>query len=523
MKKWMIASFLYLGFVLNIQAQEMVIDSVNRSKFTGVHQGGDMGQFIYIPYFTTNKADKKNFVIRQLDANNFNEESPLRFELPNDYILKGSAFTGTFYLLHFYSNAAKEDVLLLTSGENIIKKKPFKSTDENYYLFASSLPEDFIIVSTDKKGNYKVKQVGKDLENKWEKKFSAPQGTDRQLISIRNNSGRIEIIRKDNKSGNKYEFSMHILQVDNGEDMAQNVLEKDNTKLYPTFLSEKEGIHIAGGYYFAEGTYSEQPLGVFFAVISPDGRLEQIAQVPYSQIIEDLKNSVGAQLSNKNTSIIFTGGSIAHETQQYIMGGQVVTRLDDENKTTINFGDFVAIKFRIENQSFKGAVSTKYDGWNIDIKGNVEKTNVLDMGMWLSNSSLLPISHFMNTPGTPIMAYKDFGKEGQVNICFRPLGIKNDTTRPECMILYRERVKHEPYTYSGNTIEKPVKYEGIIPSVHDMGNIGTYELTNNLLLLAKTPLPRMDNLMRPATPEEMGQTEPQNETDSAPEITEQKE
>ncbi len=523
MKKWMIASFLLSGFAGTTQAQEMVIDSINRSKFTGVHQGGDMGQFIYVPYFNTNKSDKKNFIIRQLSAQNFNEEKPLRFELPNNYVLKGSAYNGSFYLLHFYNDAAKEEVLLLTNGDNIVKKKTHKSTDETYYLFAGSSPEDFIVVSTDKKGNYKVKQVGADLESKWEKKFAAPTGTDRQFISISNSMGRMEIIRKDNKAGNKYEFSAHALQMDNGEDIAQNVFEKDKNKLYPTFFSEKEGMKFTGGYYFSEGGYSGQPLGVFFAVISPDGRMEQIAQVPYSQVIEDLKNTVGAQISNQNTSIIFTGGYIAHETQQFIMGGQVITRQDGENNTTINFGDFVSVKFSVENQSFKGAASTAYDGSSIVIKGNHAKTNTLDLGMWMNNSSLIPFSHFMNTPGMPIIAYKDFGKEGQVNICFRPLGIKNDTTRPECMMLYRERVQPEPYIFSGNIMERPVQYVGIIPSVHDIGNVATYELTNNLLLLVKTPLPHLDKLMRPASPDEMGHHEPNHEEPPAPEQPEQKE
>lgn len=522
MKKRMIAILLVLNYAYGTQAQEMVMDSVNREKFTGVHQAGDMGEFIYIPYFTTNKNDKKNFIIRQLSAHTFSGEQNLRFELPASYILKNSAFNGSSYLLHFNNPSAKEEVLISVTGENINKKKTFKSGNEQYYLLDGATPEDFIIVTTDNKGNYKIQQTGTDLETKWEKKFSAPSGVDRQIISIHNKMGRAEVVRKDTRQGNKYEFSVHTLQMDSGEDLGEKTLVKDGTPLYPTFFSEREGMNFTGGYYFDEGVYSKQPLGIFFALISPDGHIEQIAKVPYSQVIEDLKNTVGAQISQGNSAIIFTDGYMAHETQQFIMAGQIVTRQDGENSSTINFGDFVSVKFSIEKQSFKGAASTKYDGSQAVIKGNTTTTNTLDLGMWLSHCSLMPLSHFVNTPGMPIVAYKDFGKDGQVNICLRPFGVKNDTTRPECMMLFRERQEPEPYVFSGKLTEKPIQYSAIIPSGHDIGNIATYELTKNLLLIAKTPLPRLENLMRPLSPEEMGHHMPEDAPEAPPQPQEGK-
>lgn len=499
----MITSLLSLGIMQYSHAQEMVMDSVNRSKFTGIHQGDEMGQFIYIPYFNTNKADKKNFIIRQLNAQNFSEDKTLRFELPGTYTLRGSAFGGESYFLHFYNEAGKEDVFMVTSGDNIIKKKTVKSSDERHYIYAGSGPEDFVIVSIDGKGNYKVKKVDKDLENKWEKKFAAPSGTNRDIISINNKmGGRLEIVRKDNMAGNKYEFSVHSLLLDSGEDIGQNTFADGNTKLYPTFFSEKDGMGFTGGYYFSEGVYSDKPLGVFFASLTPDGGIERIAKVPYSQVIEDLKNTVGSQISGENTSIIFTTGYLAHETQQFVMIGQVVNRQDNENSSTFNFGDFVSVKFSIEEQTFKGAVSTSYNGRQTVIKGNPQKTNTLDLGIWMNNSSLLPYSHSVNMPGNAILAYKDYDKDGRVNICFRASGIKNDTTRPECMMLFRELQKNEPYIFPGNVNERPAVYAGIIPSVHDIGHVATYELKDNILLLTKTPLPRFDRLMVPPAPED---------------------
>lgn len=518
MKKLAITSILVMSITCNVQAQEMVMDSINRDKFTGIHQAGDMGQFVYIPYFTTNKSDKKNFAIRLLNAQTFSEEQNLRFELPGTYSLMASAYNGNSYLLYFYNETGKEDIFVTTNGENIVKKKTSKHTGVDYSLFGNVGPEDFVIVSTDNKGNYSARKVGIDLENKWERKSSSPSGIDRQIVSIRNNMGRLEVVRKDSKSGNKYEFSTHHIQMDSGEDIAQNVFKHGDEKLYPTFFSEKDGMNFTGGYYYTDGVYSKQPLGVFFAVISPEGTIEQIAQVPYSQVIEDLKNTVGPEIARENTAIIFTNGYMAHETQQFVMAGQVMTRQDGENISTINFDDFISIKFSIEHQSYKGASSTKYDGSQIELKGNLSNTNSLDLGIWMNSLSLLPFSHFVNMPGNPVIAYKDYGKDGQVNICFRLLGAKNDTTSPECVMLFRERQNFEPYLFSGKLTEKPVQYFGIIPSEHDFGNVTTYELTKNLLLIARTPLPRLDKFMRPLTPEEMGQEDPNQDK---PDQTEQ--
>lgn len=520
MKRWLIAPLLLLIINSQSMAQEMLVDSINRSKFTGLHQGGEMGSFLYVPYFTTNKADKKNFIIRQLNGHTYREEQVLRLELPATFSLKASTFNGSSYLLHFYDEAKKEDVLISTVGENISKKKAVKASGETYFLFSGTTPEDFVIVTVSNKGNYKIEKTGIALESKWEKKFSAPSGTDRQIVSIKNKMGTLEIIRKDSKSNGKYEFSIHYVQLDNGEDMAQSSLSGDDTKLYPTFFSEKEGMSFTGGYYFTDGIYSTDPVGVFFALVTPDGNIERITTVPYSQVIEDLKNTVGGKLSDDNTAIIFTDGFMAHEIQSFVIVGQVVSRQNKDNTATITFGDFVSLKFSME-QKYKGAVSTSYEGSQVVINNISPSINTLDLGIWMNNASLLPYSHLVTAPGMPIMAYRKYEKGGETNLCFKPLGIKNDTTQPECMMLYRYPETHAPYEFTGNLPVKPFLFKAIIPSGHDMNNIATYQLTNNTLLLTKTPIPKLENIMVPIMPEHIEDREEPN--DGAPTEPEPKE
>ena len=133
----------------------------------------------------------------------------------------------------------------------------------------------------------------------------------------------------------------------------------------------------------------------------------------------------------------------------------------------------------------------------------------------MANSSLLPFSHFVNMPGHPVVAYKKYEKGGISSLCFRTLGVKNDTTRPECMTLHREPTEPLQVTFGGYLSARPVLYRGIIPSAHDFGSIGTYELNKNLLLLTKTPLPRLDMLMKPIMPEDVSNgphhTEPEDD------------
>jgi hypothetical protein len=514
MKNWLIIPLLLFTAIYSTRAQEMVIDSVDNGKFIGVQQGGEMGQFLYIPYFSTNKTDKNNFIIRQLNSQTFTEDQIIRLELPVSYVLKASAFNGSSYLLCFYDESRKEDVFISTTGSNINKKKTVKSTGSQYTLLSGNSPEDFVIVSVTDKGDYHVENTGLDLTAKWKKSFSAPSGVNRQVIHIRNNMGRLEVLRKDSKSNNKFEFSGHYLQLDSGEDMAQTSFSNEEHKLYPTFFSEKEGMNFAGGYYFRDGIYSEQPDGVFFSQLTPQGTIEHLVTVPYSQVIEDLKNTVGSKITKENTIVLFTSGYLSHETQNFIMAGQVLTKQQKENNSIIEAGDFVTVKFAMEKE-YRGATYTPSENMNVTIKGDLSKTNMLDLGAWMANSSLLPFSHFVNMPGHPVVAYKKYEKGGISSLCFRTLGVKNDTTRPECMTLHREPTEPLQVTFRGYLSARPVLYRGIIPSAHDFGSIGTYELNKNLLLLTKTPLPRLDMLMKPIMPEDVSNgphhTEPEDD------------
>ncbi|HEY9177300.1 MAG TPA: hypothetical protein VIN07_06395, partial [Flavipsychrobacter sp.] len=269
---------------------------------------------------------------------------------------------------------------------------------------------------------------------------------------------------------------------------------------------------------FTDGIYSANPVGVFFALVTPDGNIERLTTVPYSQVIEDLKNTVGAKLSDNNSTIIFTGGFMAHEIQSFVIVGQLISRQNKDNTATITFGDFVSLKFSME-QKYKGAVSTSYEGSQLVINNISPSTNTIDLGMWLNNASLLPYSHLVNAPGMPIMAYRKYEKGGEANLCFKPLGVKNDTTQPECIMLYRFPQTPAPYEFTGTLAVKPLLYSAIIPSAHDMNNIATYQLNDNTLLLTKMAIPKLDNIMVPIMPEHIEDREEQNEREPAEQET----
>src|SRR5690606_15687744 len=143
------------------------------------------------------------------------------------------------------------------------------------------------------KGAYTVEKIDTELKQKWEKSFSPPSGATWDIVSVKNSMEGLEIIRREKSPDGKYSFSLHALQREEGIDIAQNKITTEQIAPYPTFITSRDGMHITGGYYFKEGTYSPRPDGVFIGNMSPAGTLNEVATIPFSQVVEALKSTLG--------------------------------------------------------------------------------------------------------------------------------------------------------------------------------------------------------------------------------------
>jgi len=481
-----------------------------------------MAHYMYVPYFSTNKADKHNFVIKQVNNSNLQEERVTRLELPDTYVLKNSASNGEGYFLCFYDEIKKEDVFITVFNGNIVKKKSSKNSGNIYIPIGAMGSQNFVIVTINSKGNYNIEMLDMEQETKWKKTFSAPSGTSWDIVSVKAKMEGPEIIRKENKSDGKYAFTIHKIQTDNGNEIVQNTIGTDELSAYPTFFSEKDGMGFTGGFYYKNGVYANQPDGVFFAMMMPDGSLNQVVTVPYSQVVEDIKSSLGEKYASGNTAIIFSGGIMAHETQSYIMTGQVITKENKDVGCSIQTGDFVTVKFSF-NQKYKGATVVKIPEQTISLTGDVSKTNIVDLGVWLKNASLLNFRYFLSTPGNPIIGYTTKQKDDMVSLCFKNVGLKSDTTQPVCLPVKRLPETTATYKFSGITVPLyPIANHSIFTHPHEFMNVSVYELDKNTLFVRKMPLPPLEKIQIRVEPEKPELHEPQLEENKQQEGNSQK-
>lgn len=498
-----LTGILCLAF-LNANAQEGIIDSIKASSFTGVHQAGEMGEILYVPYFTTNKS-KKNFIINQLSGESFLTENTIRLELPDSYQLKNSAFNGSSYLLYFYDAAKSEDVLITTSFDgNIAGKLSFKSNGGQLVPLGGSSPEGFTLVDIDKKGNYKVSFYDLNLKPKWEKSYKPSSGS-WEVVDVKSNIEKVLIIRKET-TGDKYVFTTHAIQPENGETISENKISTDKIVAYPHFYTTHEGLGISGGTFYNNATYSEQnPDGIYIATMGPDANIEQVVSVPYSQVIEDLKNSVGSELNKSNTKIVFNSGTFSHEIQRYIMVGQLYTIQKDNNKGgTVTLKDLVVVSFDFE-QRYLEAHAINIKQHDIALSGDLSKTNSTDIAIWLSNSSITNFKYFAGFSANAI-AYTDLDN-GMDKIFYRTPIAEADTNKPINFEIVQMTQKPQS-SFAYTPFNKAIHTYSVLSNPMDMEKISTYEYKAPMLFLRKTPGPSMEEFrveIAPMEPHDEGE------------------
>ncbi len=487
-----LTGILCLAF-LNANAQEGIIDSIKKSSYTGMYQSGEMNEILYLPYFTTNKQNKKNFTISQINTESLQEENVINVELPESYELKTSTFNGAAYILHFYDNSKKEDVLITTELDGNIKGKAQLKGSSQVVLLGGNSPEGFIAIQINKRNGYKVSMFDMDIKPKWEKSFK-PSSGNWDVVGINANIERIMVVRKESSSGNKYVFTTHAIQPEMGETVSESRLQSDEIAPYPTFFTTNEGISISGGVYYNGGMYNESnPDGVFMSMLAPDGGVEQIMKVPYSQVIEDLKNTVGDNLTKRNSGIAFTSGVFSHELQQYIMVGEIFEISKNERVGgTVTLKDIVLVSFDFELK-YKGSRSIALKNKMINLKGDLSKTNKIDIGTWLSRSSITRFKYFYGHSANAI-AYTN-NPDGADKLCYKSTYV--DSIDGPCFEI-TQMIKGNQNTFmfdADEPLKKPVFNYGVLPSAMNVETVTTFEYDGNLLFLRKITAPPLEDFM----------------------------
>ena len=493
-------------------AQESILDSINTKSFTGIYQAGEMGEFIYVPYFSIDKEAKKNFIIKQLNGESLNTEGEVAIEIPTSYKLQTSAFNGSAYLLYFYDKNKKEDVLITLGVDGVVKKRiTTKASSERVIPMAGSEPESFVIVRVSKKGSYKISKTNINLEPAWEKSFKPTAGS-WTVVNVNNSIEGLSITRKENLGNNQYKFTVHTIQPDQGETISEAQIKQGDITGYPNFFHNSQGMGFCGGVYYKNGTYnSKNPDGIFGAMLSPDGSIEQMMNVPYSQLIEDVKNSVGSELAKANAGIVFSKGMFAPDIDGAIMVGEVYRVDKNEDKGgKVYLKDFIVIQFGREGK-YKKATVIKSPQRVLTLNGDLSTTNNIDIANWLVNSSLTKFQYFLaNMP----YAFGFITDKDEVdNICFHGTLKVADTIPPACFeIAQMKQGANKTYKFSkGSLKNNNPKQFGIVPNPMSFEKVTTYELAHNMVFFRKIPAPDLEEFMVVIEPEEPEEEEPQEE------------
>lgn len=501
-------------FGATANAQELMIDSIAPGTMGAVGTAGMMGEVIYIPYFSGSKNAKKNFLIKRINSQNLTEDGTTALEIPKSYKYVASTFNGMSFLLSFYDESKKESVVMLCDAEgNVLNKKSYK-TDAIIPYTAGGGMENFLMMQPLKSGGYKMEMINDSFKTQWSKSYTPESGNKWEIVEVQARMDKLAVIRKQTNSAGKYKFVMHGIQPETGDNAFLNEMTTQNINPYPTFITENEGMAFSGGFYYKDGVYSNQkPDGIFFSMLTPEGTLNQTVKAPYSQLIEDLKESYGDHFSKNNAGIYFLGGTMLHELPGFMMTGQLYTRKDNNDGTSTVFTakDLVMVRFNLEGE-YKGADAYETGEQKATVNGNIAKVSDLELAHWLNQRGFFGLKQIVNGPGTPALAYINKQSEGIDQMCYRKpkRTVKSEwISNPHCVDIDRapDPNRKLTYNYSANDLTPPVLTRGIIPG-HMEEPMVAYSLNKNALMIWKVPGPPVEMEEEPPTePEDIHEPE----------------
>lgn len=499
MKKTII--FLMLcGWAISSYSQEVLIDSINLNEFKGFNTAGAMGETLIVPYFSTNKKSNKNFIIKTINTTDYQFEEKGRLEIPESYNLLSSSGSGEELLLAFYDNDSKDNILMAVRDGNIIKKKDYKASGSTIRTFSSERPGEFLIMEISKNGGYTISKLNSEFEDILNSKYNPPSGSTWKLVSVKSSMEGLRIIRKQTSKDGKFTFSLISIEGDSLKERTNNKLIINDAPAYPTFISEHEGIGMSGGYYFRNGVdKTDKPDGIYFTLLTPEGVIEQSMDVPYSQVIEDLKSPLGDKLSQKNTGIILTGATMSHDLQRYVLAGEVFTRADNTGGGGVyKTRDLIVLAFSLEGK-YLGAEHIPVAEKEASIKGDISSLSNLDLAVWMNRSGFKTFQHFFMAPMFPGLVYLNYNQDKPTNFCFQQVGSLKKELHKECPDAPRtDGVINFKYTYTPSLAPNYSISPIYLPETGDMMNpeaMTMVRVTDGHLVFLNIPVPQQDVFM----------------------------
>lgn len=489
-------------------AQEFALAEIDKTKPFDIVVNGMPDMSITIPHFVTGDGANKKFSVVTLGSHDLREAGRTELEIPSSYEYKASTSAMGTHMLIFYDKNKKEDVFIAMTEQNVTEKKTFKSKGLSYQFVNAGNPEIFSLIAFNPSGSYTVQAINQKLEQQWERTFAPKGKTQWDILSIDNTMEGAVATIKETEADGKVAFIKQRIPFNKEEEIQATTIKVEDKNVYPTFTTNKDGMSFAGGYFYNNGVYNYQPDGVFFAMLSPEGNADMFAKVPFSQIIEDLKTTVGSKLNEPNTTIIFSDGMIDHGSQNVIMSGQVITKGKDGVITT---GEVVTIIMNTEKGYIRSS-TVDVGNHSITLSGDHTKTNIVDLGMWMRRAGLMPFTNYAQGHMPPILTYKSYNQDGRIEYCYKNAALKLDTGQHQCEPLIEEAKSADKYTFSGIAIPQyPKTNYGTILIPDQMDGITKYEM-KDFLLLQKLPAPNLENIRVEMLPEDQAEEEePQEE------------
>lgn len=480
------------------QSQELVIDSIDMKSFKGIISSGDMGEILLVPYFTTNKT-KQNFIIKQINTMSFSEDNVTRLEIPSEYELVNVSGGMQNTIIVFRDTKKNEYVMMNVVAGNIVTKKTIKQNGNTLMLIDSKNPDEYILVDVNKNGGYTIQLLDDKLETKTKKTYTPSTGT-WDIISIKQTLEGLTVVRRENKPNNKYAFYVQGINPSDGEELYAIPLKYEEINTYPMFFTSSEGITVTGGVYFRNGLNNNQkPDGVYVSTVTPDGEGTQTLEVPYSQVLEDLKVPLGSTLNNAHSGIIIRGGTLSQELQSYLLVGEIFTRNENTNGTTsYQQKDIVVLKFGME-EGYLGAEHYAVAAKEANISGNVSSLSDYDLASWVNQTGFGSYQNFMNSPLLPTVVYtKHTGNEG-TQICYQQVGslVSDIGLNPICNnVIHHAGNSSYSYAYMYNTAPiYPNSNSGLLSGGMMMDNVKYYTTNGQQLFISGIPAPRFEELV----------------------------
>ncbi len=316
MKKQILACLVLLvAFTGILSAQEITIESPGARGFSGVKSIN--GEIVFTTWFgeKTETKGMASFVLKLYDKE-LKEIKTTEVEISKFSELASSAFTGKYFLFIFVDALKKNRTMVtLDAAGNVIQKKVEEDvrrallTEENFPIIHVLNDEEFILLRPmkEKKFGFDIERLDKDLNSKWTKSHIPEDGIWKAQDSKVSN-GKLYLLREQNpsRSSDNYVYSVQCFNVEDGEQLYSTDLTNGEDGGAPAFIRVTANGEVAtGGMYFKNSKYDDKNSdGLFFAIISTDGKVNQFTKKTWDSMKDQISGEFSSALLGGKTKIM---------------------------------------------------------------------------------------------------------------------------------------------------------------------------------------------------------------------------